>query len=142
MRRSVVISTLGLMALLIAAPADAARSGQGSGTIFVADSVGCGFSATTSDGAAVAAFGTTIFPELTFIGGTSFADPHVGFICEGSVTGFGIPVAATGSLVITGLTCRVSTFPPFQEVELQTPGTVIIRANGDVKTVCPPSVRT
>ena len=66
----------------------------------------------------------------------------MGFIREGSVAGFGIPVPATGSLVITGLTCRVSTFPPFREVELRTPGTVILRANGDVKTICPPSVRT
>ena len=141
MKRSVVISILSLMGLLVIAPADAARSGPGSGQIVFADTVGCGFSATTSDGVSVAAFGTTTFTGLKFIGGTSFADPRVGWICEGSVAGQDVALPSTGSLVITGLTCTLITFPPFEQVELQNPGTVILHANGDVKTICPPSTR-
>jgi hypothetical protein len=126
--------------LAVAASSSAARSGQATGSIAMVGTIGCDVSAMTSDGTRIAAFGTGTFPTIKMLGGTSpsFEGPRVGFMCEGSVLGQGLPIS--GTLVLTGLTCKVvpDVPSPFKG-DLATPGTAIFYANGDVRLICPPS---
>lgn len=133
-------------ALVVVAPTPAVTSGPATGRIAFILDTGCFLSATTSDGTQVVAFGPAgvIDPSLRFLGGTSFADPDVGWICTGTAVFTGLPPGST-PLVLTGLTCELQPgpqAPPIPYGELATSGTAIFSANGNVRLVCPPSERT
>ena len=140
---ALIAAVLGL--LVAGAPAGAARGTPGQGGIYYEmGSIGCGFSATTADGVWYAAFGSGSL-ALRLIGGSSFADTRIGFVCEGSVAGQGLPLPAKGSVTISGLTCTLTaTFPELATVPLgdfEASGSVSLSANGDVKATCPVSKR-
>ena len=139
---ALIAAVLGL--LVAGAPAGAARGTPGTGGIYYEmGSIGCGFSATTSNGVWYAAFGSSL--SLRLVGGSSFADTRIGFVCEGSVAGQGLPLPTKGSVTISGLTCTLTaTHPELSTIPLgdfEASGSVSLSANGDVKATCPVSKR-
>ena len=134
-------------ALVMVASSPAAKSGQGTGGIhFELGSIGCFLIATSSDGQQVFAFGPagSIGVQVQFVGGTSLADPKVGWTCTGRTIFTSVP-PITEPLVITGLTCSVErgVLPPTVPLgTLATPGTAIFYRDGLVRLICPPSERT
>jgi len=133
-----IVGGLGLVA-----PTPAATSGQATGEInFSLGTFGCSVRATAKDGTTIVAMGAAL-TRLTFLGGDSFADPKVGWMCEGSFTSVGLP--SPGPLVLTGLTCSLDGGahpPPIPFGNLKHPGTATFFANGDIRLVCPPSERS
>jgi hypothetical protein len=137
-RLCVVVSAL---VLTLALPAPALASGPASGTIFWADSIGCGVLANTAEGAFW--FGAIPVPNVTLHAGT-LADDRVGWTCTGSVVEQLLPI--TTPLTLTGLRCVIEN--PFYEVlggprpgVLAASGTAIFYRNGNVRLICPPSQR-
>jgi hypothetical protein len=140
-----IVAVVGTLSIVVSS--SAATSGPATGQIyFELGTIGCALAATTSDGTQVFAFGPAGGSDRStqFLGGTSFADPHVGFICTGTADFTGLP--PNTSLVLTGLTCSVVRgAPPNPDIpygDLATPGTAIFYSDGTVRLICPPSTRT